>query len=459
MSADSKKQPNIVGEINDTEKQIRELIVAREGGGAQGEAASGLLKEQYKALKEASAAGVCIYKDGRIEEANIEFASMLGFQTYEVFGLGTLSFVQTADREKIASRMKSGQEDPCEVELVRKDGTSLYAWVKARNMEFNGGTASALTFFDISDFVESRAELEDELDFLECAYNNLPDPFYIADLSGRLMRWNRAMKTVSGYSDEELSGMSITDFVAKEDIVKVGEAVNESFEKGVGKVIEVTAVTRDGKRIPFEFYGGILADGDENPIGVCGVGREISSRRRALKIVELQRDLALKVMEAKGLPQVFEICLDVVLKATGLDSGSIYLYDHSAGTFEMVRSIGLSEPFILAARHMSAESRDVSQLKAGKPVYRVHEMLAVSRDGAEIGERLKCLALVPLSHSDVLLGCLSVTSHTLEEIPRESKALIEALIAQIGRHIVWAQQHFAEQVYQKLSKYLFQSPH
>ncbi|MBN2168316.1 MAG: PAS domain S-box protein [Actinobacteria bacterium] len=453
MSVSGKKQPNIVGEIDDTEKRIRELIVAtKEGREVNGEAASGILKE-------ASAAGICIYKDGRIEEANTAFACMLGFKTYEVFGLGTLSFVREVDRDKIISRMKSGQEDPCEVELVCKDGTSLYAWVKVKNTEFKGGTASALTFFDVTDYVESRAELEDELSFLECAYNNLPDPFYVADLSGRMIRWNKALKVVSGYSDEELSGMTITDFVAKEDIVKVGEAVNESFEKGTGKVVEVTTVTKEGRRIPFEFYGGILTDVDGNPIGVCGIGREISSRRRELRIVELQRDLALEVTEAKTFPQVFEFCLDAVLKATGLDSGSIYLHDHNSGTFEMVSSIGLSEPFVLAAKHMSADSRDASQLKAGKAVYRVHEMLAVSSDGAEIGERLKCLALVPISHNNVLLGCLSVTSHTLEEIPREAKALIEAMMAQIGRHIVWAQQHFAEQVYQKLSKYLFQSPH
>lgn len=460
MGAKGKKQPNIVGEIDDAQKQIRELIVAsKETKDAKGETVSGVMKDQYRVLKEGSAAGVCVYKDGRIVEANAAFSSMLGFQSYEVFGLGPLSFVLNGDREKITSRMKSGNEDPCEVELMRKDGTSVRAWAKVKSVEFDGALASVVTFFDVSGYVEAREELEDDLIFLESACDGMSDAFYVADLKGRLIRWNNAFRDLYGYTEEELSGMSITDFVVKEDIVKLGEAVNKAFEEGVGYTVEVTAVTRDGRRIPYEFNGGLLTDGEGELIGICGIGRDTSSLKRATKIAELQRDLALKVMEAKGLPQVFEFCLDTVLKATGLDSGSIYLHDHNSGTFEMVSFIGLSEPFVLAARHISTNSPDAAQLKAGKPVYRVHEMLAVTRDGAEVGERLRCLAMVPISHNGVLLGCLSVTSHTLEEIPGGSKALLEAMIPQIGTHICWAQHHFAQQVYKKLSKYLFQSPH
>jgi PAS domain-containing protein len=38
----------------------------------------------------------------------------------------------------------------------------------------------------------------------EAALDALQDTFYVFDVEGRLLRWNRALRVVSGYDDEEM---------------------------------------------------------------------------------------------------------------------------------------------------------------------------------------------------------------------------------------------------------------
>lgn len=445
MNAASLPKWNSMGEIDeDSRKEINDLIAAVERkAGVRERMTTASMLGRYKVLKEAFGAGICVFKDGVIEETNTAFDSMLGFTINGPKGFDVSSFIEPADMDKLLAKMEKGAEDPCEIKFIRRDGSYFYAWAMLRNIEFNSEKVTALTVFNITQYVEEKRVLKEETAFLEDVFNKLPDAFFVADLQGRLMRWNVAFEQISGYSEGELADMSIIDFIEEEDMPIVEEEMVEAFENNIRETIEVTAIAKDGRRMPYEFSGGFLIDDEGKPIGVYGIGRDITYHKRALNILELQRDLALKILEADSLRQVFEFCLADVLFATGIDSGSIYKYERANGSFKMVNSVGLPQPLVFALKNMAGGSIEAAQMRAGKPNYRARDIIAISKNGSEANERLRCVALVPIFHNGVLQGCLCAMSHEPGEISEESRAVIEGLMPQIGKHIHWAQRQFA----------------
>lgn len=152
-------------------------------------------------------------------------------------------------------------------------------------------------------FLRIKKTLEDERTFTENALNSLVDIFYVLDADGRLLRWNTALREKSGYSDEELSSMSVFDFFAGDDVQSQADFYQTLLEKEQAG-IEARAVTRDGRRIPYYFHSTLLRDTVGKPRFVCGVGREISEQKKAEdelmqyreRLEELVEDRTLQVM-------------------------------------------------------------------------------------------------------------------------------------------------------------------
>lgn len=118
-----------------------------------------------------------------------------------------------------------------------------------------------------------------EKTFTETALNTLSDIFFVFDVSGKFLRWNKTASTVLGYTDEEISAMRPTDFFSGEDIQRVTETIGKVMKEGNASV-EASFVTKDNKKIPYEIFGSLLKDPDGNYIDICGVGRDITDRKK-----------------------------------------------------------------------------------------------------------------------------------------------------------------------------------
>lgn len=117
----------------------------------------------------------------------------------------------------------------------------------------------------------------------------IDDVFYLLDTDGVLRQWNEQMCSVTGYDDEELAGMHALDLFEGEDRERIGEAITDVFETGPG-VVEADLVAKDGSRIPVEYSGALLTGTDGDPLGVVGIGRDVSERReREDKLLKLRR--------------------------------------------------------------------------------------------------------------------------------------------------------------------------
>ncbi|WP_225334010.1 PAS domain S-box protein [Halomicrobium urmianum] len=139
---------------------------------------------------------------------------------------------------------------------------------------------------DVTDRVERENELSTERAFVDSVFDALPDVVYAFDREGQFLRWNDRLTAVTGYSDAEVASMHSLDFVAADDRDEVVSSLIEVFETGGIATAEGDLVTKGGERIPFEFTGAPLTDDDGEVVGLTGVSRDVTERRRRERRLE-----------------------------------------------------------------------------------------------------------------------------------------------------------------------------
>jgi diguanylate cyclase (GGDEF)-like protein/PAS domain S-box-containing protein len=113
---------------------------------------------------------------------------------------------------------------------------------------------------------------------------NASDIIYTHDLDGRFTWVNKACERVTGYAREEALQMSIWDLVAPELV----ETTRQALEKRMTReqqLFELEIVAKDGHRVPLELTVR-LAYAGYRPVGVQGIARDITERKKAQQALE-----------------------------------------------------------------------------------------------------------------------------------------------------------------------------
>ena len=112
-----------------------------------------------------------------------------------------------------------------------------------------------------------------------------PEAFILYNLEGRPLRWNKSYNELTGYSDDEIRTMNAMEFHPEESIKYVAEAFGEVVQTGNPMYIETNVLNKSGRAIPCSLSGSLLKDADGKPVGLLGVGRDITERKRAEEVL------------------------------------------------------------------------------------------------------------------------------------------------------------------------------
>lgn len=119
----------------------------------------------------------------------------------------------------------------------------------------------------------------DGLPFVEAVLNTLTDVFFVFDLDLNFVYWNDQLAEVTGYTDDELAEMSPLDLITEGDQEAATEKISEVLMNGEGTA-EFVLEDSDGETMPFDFTGSVLRSADGTPEFICGVGRDVTERKR-----------------------------------------------------------------------------------------------------------------------------------------------------------------------------------
>lgn len=171
-----------------------------------------------------------------------------------------------------------------------KDGRLIPIEVRVRFLVYEGRECHCAFVRDITERKQVEEERARALNNLQIIMETVPDVIFALDLEGRLSKWNLPMEVVTGYAPIELSGKPALEMVPLEEAERTAAAIREAFETGYAE-LEGHLLTKDGRMIPYHWTGAPFTDLQGRVIGITGVGRDISERKKAERILAAEKQI------------------------------------------------------------------------------------------------------------------------------------------------------------------------
>ena len=140
---------------------------------------------------------------------------------------------------------------------------------------------------DITDGRKAQQALRNNEQRYRELFENANDLIYTHDLAGNFTSLNRSGEAVTGYSREEAAGMNIADVLAPDYVAVARQMMLKKTDEQAPTVYELEIITKNGKRVRLEVSTRLILQ-DGKPVGVQGIGRDLTERKRSEEALAYQ---------------------------------------------------------------------------------------------------------------------------------------------------------------------------
>ena len=184
--------------------------------------------------------------------------SVLNYPLDSLIGKNVLEFVHPDDLPEISSAfhdflLKLDDNQKIDYRYRCADGTYLWLETVGRFIRDDKDNPKEIIFSsrDITDRKQSEHELTEQKNAYRSILSTTHDGFFVANKSGKILDVNPTYLTLSGYSDEEMLNMHISDFEAHEREDEVARHIKKVMKVG-SDIFESRHKRRDGSIWPVE---------------------------------------------------------------------------------------------------------------------------------------------------------------------------------------------------------------
>ena len=243
--------------------------------------------------------------------------------------------------------------------------------------------------------------------------------------------------TQFGYTVEDFTSGKIPygSIIYRDDIGSVVETLKRNIEENHDSFdIEYRIFTGDGKILWVDMKTFIQRDMNGKATHFQGLVVDVTERKEALKMLEIQRELGMELSTIRNLQTILNRVLDACLQINGLDAGGIYLKDELMDQINLVAYRGISPEFKEKVSNYKTDSLEAKQIWIEKPIYSM-DFYSEKMADAVRREGIKAVAIIPLKYRGEVVGSLNFASHTLDKIPRSIRNFLESVALQVVNHI------------------------
>jgi PAS domain S-box-containing protein len=227
--------------------------------------------------------------EGRRMNVNATACTITGRAREELLGGNVFDVIHPEDRDEDVrqyQRLIAGEIDRYSVEkrIVRKDGSVIWASVMCSGVRDGAGKFlyAVRIFQDITEARQASEALAESEQRLAATYEHAGIAISEVDAQGRLLRVNETTCAITGYSREELLGLTVFDVTHPDD----RESDLDSFERQTVDAdrryaVEKRLVRKDGRIIWVAVTSSTVRDSAGRFCYGIRVMRHISERKQA----------------------------------------------------------------------------------------------------------------------------------------------------------------------------------
>ena len=133
---------------------------------------------------------------------------------------------------------------------------------------------------DITENRKAQKALQENEERYRELFENANDIIYTHDLAGNFTSLNRSGEKITGYSREEALQMNVADVLAPEYLAQARQMIAQKTDDKAPTVYELEIITKSRRRVRLEVSTRLIYH-DGKPVGIQGVGRDLTERKRS----------------------------------------------------------------------------------------------------------------------------------------------------------------------------------
>jgi PAS domain S-box-containing protein/putative nucleotidyltransferase with HDIG domain len=251
-------------------------------------------EEKFRVLADSTPAAVMLYQDDRWIYANKAAEIICGYSEKELLSMNFWNIVHPDFKPLIQEhgRMRQqGNETTIryEFKIITKDGTQKWVDLSGASTMLQGRPAGIITVLDVTDRKKAEETLKESENKYRLLADNVHDVIFVLDMNLNYTYVSPSTKFLRGYEPDEVMKQppskaltpSSWDLVKKTiaDAVELGKT--EHREINIFPPLELEMIRKDGTTIFTEVKASVIRDENRKPVGILGVTRDISERKRA----------------------------------------------------------------------------------------------------------------------------------------------------------------------------------